>query len=40
LKAVADWAENEREFWERSVDSLGEYLKSIHGALNAMLSLQ
>jgi hypothetical protein len=40
LKAVADWAENDREFWERNLDNLGEYLKSIHGVLNAMSSLQ
>ena len=31
LQAVADWAENYREFWERNLDSLGEYLKSIQG---------
>jgi DNA-binding transcriptional ArsR family regulator len=29
LQAVADWAENYREFWERNLDSLGAYLKSI-----------
>ena len=29
LQAVADWAENYREFWERNLDSLGNYLESI-----------
>jgi DNA-binding transcriptional ArsR family regulator len=29
LQAVADWAENYREFWERNLDSLGEYLNAI-----------
>jgi len=29
LQAVADWAENYRESWERNLDSLGAYLKSI-----------
>src|ERR1700685_138521 len=27
LQAVADWAENYREFWERNLDSLGAYLE-------------
>ena len=31
LQAVADWAENYREFWERNLDSLGDYLGSIQG---------
>ena len=29
LQAVADWAENYREFWERNLDSLGAYLEAI-----------
>src|SRR5471032_1785680 len=29
FQAVVDWAENYREFWERNLDSLGEYLTSI-----------
>jgi DNA-binding transcriptional ArsR family regulator len=29
LRAVADWAENYREFWEGNLDSLGNYLESI-----------
>ena len=29
LQAVADWTENYRECWERNLDSLGDYLKSI-----------
>ena len=29
LQAVADWTENYREFWERNLDSLGDYLGSI-----------
>lgn len=29
LQAVAEWAENYREFWECNLDSLGQYLTSI-----------
>jgi DNA-binding transcriptional ArsR family regulator len=30
LQAVSDWLENYRRFWDRSLDSLSEYLKEMH----------
>lgn len=29
LKAVADWVEEYRQFWEQSLDRLDEYLKNL-----------
>lgn len=30
LEAVADWVGNYRQFWERNLDSLGDYLDALH----------
>jgi DNA-binding transcriptional ArsR family regulator len=30
LRAVSDWLEDYRRFWDRSLDSLSEYLKEMH----------
>ncbi len=30
LQAVSDWLENYRRFWDRSLDSLSQYLKEMH----------
>jgi DNA-binding transcriptional ArsR family regulator len=32
LRDVADWTEQYRQFWEESLDRLGEYLKSVTAA--------
>jgi len=31
LEAVSAWVENYRRFWERNLDSLADYLKTIRG---------
>ncbi len=31
LQAVADWVENYRVFWERNLESLGDYLETLQG---------
>jgi DNA-binding transcriptional ArsR family regulator len=35
LKGVDDWVEQYRQFWEESLDRLGEYLKTVTSKKNA-----